>query len=70
MENAVFAVAVENLSKRYPKVEALKGIDLNITAGQIWGLLGPNGSGKSTFLKCLIGLVQKDTGSFWTAAHR
>lgn len=63
MENANLAVVVEGLRKRYPQAEALKGIDLNLFAGKIWGLLGPNGSGKSTFLKCLMGLVQKDVGT-------
>lgn len=56
------ALAVRALRKKYPGTEALKGIDLTLPQGEIWGLLGPNGSGKSTLLKCVVGLVQPDGG--------
>lgn len=56
------ALVIRGLRKKYPKVEALKGIDLTLPKGEIWGLLGPNGSGKSTLLKCLVGLVHPDGG--------
>lgn len=62
MNAANHVLVVKNLRKKYPKVEALKGIDLSLPKGQIWGLLGPNGSGKSTLLKCVVGLVQPDGG--------
>lgn len=39
-----------------------KGLDLQISAGQFWGLLGPNGIGKTTLLKCLAGLTKPDHG--------
>ena len=48
--------------KRPPK-EALKGIDLTVPTGSIFGLLGPNGAGKSTFINILAGLVTKTAGS-------
>lgn len=48
--------------KQAPK-EALKGIDLNIRRGSIFGLLGPNGAGKSTLINILAGLVVKTSGS-------
>ena len=50
-------------SKKAPAKEALKGIDLSIRQGSIFGLLGPNGAGKSTFINILAGLVNKTEGS-------
>lgn len=62
MSKASNALVVSGLRKKYPKVEALKGVDLSLPQGEIWGLLGPNGSGKSTLLKCVVGLVNPDGG--------
>lgn len=63
------AIEIAGLRKTYagyrnqgPK-EALKGIDLNIPKGSIFGLLGPNGAGKSTLINILAGLVVKDSGT-------
>lgn len=50
-------------SKKSPPKEALKGIDLDIPQGSIFGLLGPNGAGKSTFINILAGLVTKTAGA-------
>ncbi len=54
-------------TKKAPAKEALKGIDLEIPQGSIFGLLGPNGAGKSTFINILAGLVRKTGGevSVW-----
>ena len=49
--------------QRSSATEALKGIDLAIPRGSIFGLLGPNGAGKSTFINILAGLVRKTAGS-------
>jgi ABC-2 type transport system ATP-binding protein len=49
-------------SNNEPAKEALKGIDLTIPRGSIFGLLGPNGAGKSTFINVLAGLVVKTQG--------
>ncbi len=50
-------------SKQMPPKEALKGIDLNIPRGAIFGLLGPNGAGKSTLINILAGLTLKTSGA-------
>jgi ABC-2 type transport system ATP-binding protein len=54
-------------SKKQPAKDALKGVDLAIPRGSIFGLLGPNGAGKSTFINILAGLVNKTAGtaSIW-----
>ncbi len=49
-------------SKTAPAMDALKGIDLKIPRGSIFGLLGPNGAGKSTFINTLSGLTKKTSG--------
>ncbi|MDD2898839.1 MAG: ABC transporter ATP-binding protein [Desulfuromonadaceae bacterium] len=49
--------------KRMTKVEALKGIDLTITAGEVFGFLGPNGAGKSTTIKLVMGLLRPTAGT-------
>ena len=46
-----------------PVVHAVRGIDMNIRQGEVYGLIGPNGSGKSTLMKALLGLVRPTEGS-------
>lgn len=64
----VNAIEIEGLRKTYgaqgtgAAKEALKGVDLNIPKGSIFGLLGPNGAGKSTMINILAGLVIKSSG--------
>ena len=66
---SAFALSVRDLQKTYkasgnqPPKEALKGINLDVPRGSIFGLLGPNGAGKSTFINILAGLVMKTSGS-------
>ena len=58
------AISLKGLTKTYAGgKQALKGIDLEIPRGSIFGLLGPNGAGKSTTINILAGLVNKTAGS-------
>lgn len=50
------------VTKRYSDLIAVDNVDLDVEAGQIFGLLGPNGSGKSTTLKIILGLIKPDAG--------
>lgn len=47
---------------RRPAVEAVKGIDLSVSEGEVYGFLGPNGSGKSTTVKMILGLLRPTAG--------
>ena len=51
------------LTKRYHGTPALDGLNLELPAGKIIGLLGPNGSGKTTFIKIAAGLLTPTAGS-------
>jgi ABC-2 type transport system ATP-binding protein len=63
-----YAIEARGLVKTYaasgkaPEKQALKGLDLVIPKGSIFGLLGPNGAGKSTFINIISGLVTKTAG--------
>jgi ABC-2 type transport system ATP-binding protein len=55
-------IHVDNLTKSYGEVRAVKGISFEVPEGQIYGLLGPNGAGKTTTLSMLSGLLRPDQG--------
>jgi ABC-2 type transport system ATP-binding protein len=55
-------LAARGLEKRYRRVQALAGVDLEVQPGQLVGLLGPNGAGKSTLVKIACGLVRPTAG--------
>ena len=63
-----YAIEARGLVKTYaatrttPEKQALKGVDLKIARGSIFGLLGPNGAGKSTFINILAGITRKTAG--------
>lgn len=59
----ILAVRARGLRKTFGEVIALEGVDLDIPAGQIHGLVGPNGAGKTTLLGLLLGLAVPDSGS-------
>lgn len=55
-------IRIENVVKRFDDIEALKGIDLQIEKGSIYGIVGTNGAGKTTLLKCILGIYKVDKG--------
>jgi ABC-type branched-subunit amino acid transport system ATPase component len=56
-------LSIRGLQKSYGAVQALRGVDLDVRAGEILGIIGPNGSGKSTLFDCCTGLQSADAGS-------
>jgi ABC-2 type transport system ATP-binding protein len=55
-------IHVKGLTKSYGKVRALRGIDLDVKKGEIFGFLGPNGAGKTTTIRCLLDMIRPDGG--------
>src|SRR5436190_11050577 len=56
------AISVRGLTKRYGAVEAVRGIDLAIAPGEIFGLIGPDGAGKTSVFQILGGIMQATAG--------
>ena len=56
-------IAVQDLSRRFGAVQAIRGVGFEVHGGEIFGLLGPNGAGKTTTLECILGLTRPDAGS-------
>src|SRR5512137_2787698 len=61
--NEPLAIQAQGLTKSYGKVLALRGVDLDVPRGEIFGFLGPNGSGKTTTIRCLLDLIRPDGGT-------
>jgi len=57
------ALMAQGLKKSYGKVRALRGVDLEVQRGEIFGFLGPNGAGKTTTIRCMLDLIRPDGGT-------
>src|SRR5690349_22816192 len=55
-------IQIENINKRFKKLQALSNINAGFNKGQVVSLIGPNGSGKTTLIKSILGLVRPDSG--------
>ncbi|GAA1967748.1 amino acid ABC transporter ATP-binding protein [Kitasatospora viridis] len=64
-DRVVPMVRAEAVHKSYGPLQVLRGIDLEVRAGQVFVLVGPSGSGKSTFLRCVNHLEKVDGGRLW-----
>lgn len=63
MNNNVFSLSIHDLYKNYGTHEVLKGIDLDVFEGELFGFIGKNGVGKSTTIECAIGIKDFDAGT-------
>jgi ABC-2 type transport system ATP-binding protein len=57
------SIMTRGLRKSYGKVQALRGVDLEVERGEIFGFLGPNGAGKTTTIRCMLDLIRPQAGS-------
>src|SRR5262249_27792566 len=60
---------VENVTRSFYGVHALRGVDLAVEAARITGLIGPNGAGKTTLAHCISGLVPAQSGRIVFGSH-
>src|SRR6188474_654175 len=57
------AIRIRGLAKRYGAIEAVRGIDLDVSAGEIFGLIGPDGAGKTSTFQILGGVMEATSGT-------
>jgi ABC-2 type transport system ATP-binding protein len=57
------AIKLESVHKYYGNVHALRGLDLEVNSGEVFGFLGPNGAGKTTTIRCMLDLIRPNSGS-------
>jgi ABC-2 type transport system ATP-binding protein len=69
MKNSESAVWAEGLRKRFGRTQALRGVDLDVPRGSVFGLLGPNGAGKTTAVRILSTLTPPDAGQARVAGY-
>ena len=62
-------IRIENLTKNYGAIQALKGVSLEVGEGELFAYLGPNGSGKTTTIKILTGLANPTSGDAYVHGY-
>lgn len=62
-------IRVTDLRKSFDGFEALRGVDMHVKKGAIYGLVGPNGAGKSTLIRHLTGIYKPDAGEVFIAGE-
>src|SRR6266487_4242875 len=67
---AMYAIETENLYKSYDGLAVLRGLDLRVPTGQVYGILGPNGAGKSTLIHLLLGFLKPTNGTLCVLGER
>ena len=58
-------ISVKNVTKKFGKLEVLRGVNCEIKAGEVVAIIGPSGSGKSTILRCMNLLEVPSGGEIW-----
>jgi ABC-2 type transport system ATP-binding protein len=65
----IAAVEVQDVARRFGRVQALGGVSLSVPQGEFFGLLGPNGAGKTTLISIIAGLTRADEGTARVLGH-
>lgn len=68
-DEKVVTISIKNLHKSYGKKQVLKGINLDVYSGELFGFIGRNGIGKSTTIDCMIGVKRFNDGQIFLGGH-
>ncbi|MDP3178838.1 MAG: ATP-binding cassette domain-containing protein, partial [Spirochaetaceae bacterium] len=63
-------IRTRSLEKSYGDVRAVRGIDLDVRRGEVYGFLGRNGAGKTTTIRMILGLIRPTRGELWVFGKR